>query len=69
MPRYQVTASFEPDEIAAIDRKVDAERFKSRYGLIRAAVLIYVGKKDKEPRITRTNREPEQENRVIDDLT
>ena len=65
MPRYQVTASFEPEEIDAIDRKVEGEGFKSRYGLIRAAVLLYVGQKDKEPRIRRANNRVEE---AVNDL-
>lgn len=50
MPRYQVTASFEPFEIEAIDK---ARGSKSRYQLVREAVLAYVRPKgnieEKEP--------------------
>jgi len=45
MPQYAVTASFTPLEIEAIDKKASQEGLKSRYQLMRKAVLEYVGLK------------------------
>jgi metal-responsive CopG/Arc/MetJ family transcriptional regulator len=46
MPLYSVTSSFSPEEIKAIDERCEVEGFKSRYQLIREAVITYVGLPD-----------------------
>ena len=76
MPRYQVTASFEPYEIEAIDRSMQEHGFKSRYKLIRAAVLGYCGvengernEKDEKRIVARTDRQSEEPINDVDGET
>lgn len=72
MPLYGVTASFSPEEIKAIDERCEKERFKSRYQLIREAVIVYVGLKDgdeekEKRRIRRTNSRVKESVNDIDE--